>query len=261
MKVDIKDKVAIVTGAAMGIGRRTAELLAANGAQVIVADIDDAQAKATAAEIPGALSLRMDVSDEAAVTAGIDWVGSRYGKIDILINNAGINTGKHRVTIDEFPVTEWDRIMAVDLRGLFLVSRAVSAVMLRHGSGRIVNVSSVLGVVPARLQCAFTAAKAGVVHLTRTMAIELGARGILTNAVAPGSVLTAGTEALFYGKDALQSDRAQRLLAHIPMGRPAHVDEIANVTLFLVAPESSYINGQTLCVDGGWSAGGFLRDF
>jgi NAD(P)-dependent dehydrogenase (short-subunit alcohol dehydrogenase family) len=133
--------------------------------------------------------------------------------------------------------------------------------MLRHGGGRIVNIASVLGVVPARLQCAYTAAKAGVVHLTRTMAIELGSRGVLTNCVAPGSVLTAGTEALFYSKNAIQAERAKSLLAHIPMGRPAQVEEIANAILFLVAPESGYINGQTLCVDGGWSAGGFLRDF
>jgi NAD(P)-dependent dehydrogenase (short-subunit alcohol dehydrogenase family) len=100
-----------------------------------------------------------------------------------------------------------------------------------------------------------------VVQLTRTMAIELGARGVLTNCVAPGSVLTPGTEALFYGKDALQADRAQRLLAHIPLGRPARVEEIAHAVLFLAAPESGYINGQTLCVDGGWTAGGFFRDF
>ena len=133
----------------------------------------------------------MDVSSEAEVAAGIDWVQSKFGRIDILVNNAGINTGKHRVTLDEFPVEEWDRIMAVDLRGLFLVSRAGSALMLRHGGGRIVNIASVLGVVPARLQCAYTAAKAGVVHLTRTMAIELGSRGVLTNCVAPGSVLEA----------------------------------------------------------------------
>ncbi len=261
MKVDLQDKIVLITGAAMGIGRKTAEIFSANGAKVVVADIDEEAARATAATLPGALALRMDVSNEAEVAKGVEWIASELGRIDVLVNNAGINTGKHRVTIDEFPVAEWDRIMAVDLRGLFLVSRAVSAVMLRHGSGRIVNVSSVLGVVPARLQCAFTAAKAGVVHLTRTMAIELGARGVLTNAVAPGSIRTAGTEALFYNQDAIQAARAQRLLDHVPMGRPGAVEEVANTILFLAAPESSYINGQIICVDGGWSAGGFLRDF
>jgi NAD(P)-dependent dehydrogenase (short-subunit alcohol dehydrogenase family) len=261
MKIDLSNKVALVTGAAMSIGRKTAEVLAANGAQVVIADIDEAEARKTASEIPGSSALRMDVSSEAEVAKGIDWIQSKFGRIDILVNNAGVNTGKHRVTFDEFPVAEWDRIISVDLRGLFLVSRAGAAVMLRHGGGRIVNIASVLGVVPARLQCAYTAAKAGVVHLTRTMAIELSHRGVLTNAVAPGSVLTAGTQALFYSKDAIQSERAKSLLAHIPMGRPAHLEEIANAVLFLVAPESGYITGQTLCVDGGWSAGGFLRDF
>jgi 3-oxoacyl-[acyl-carrier protein] reductase len=261
MKVDLKNKVAIVTGAAMGIGRVTAEVLAANGAKVIVADIDADRAQQTAQEIPDASHIRMDVTIEAEVKAGIERIQSQYGRIDILVNNAGINTAKHRVTLDQFPTEEWDKIMAVDLRGLFLVSREAAAIMLRQRDGRIINVSSVLGVIPARLQCAYTAAKAGVVNLTRTMAIEFGSQGVLTNCVAPGSTVTAGTEALFYGKDAQQAERAQRLLAHIPLGRPGRVEEIAHAILFLAAPESSYINGQTLCVDGGWSAGGFFRDF
>jgi 3-oxoacyl-[acyl-carrier protein] reductase len=133
--------------------------------------------------------------------------------------------------------------------------------MVRHGSGRIVNVSSVLGVVPARLQCAFNSAKAGVINLTRSMAIELAAKGILVNCIAPGSILTAATEQLFYSKDAIQAERRDKILSHIPLGRTGTVEEIASTILFLVAPESSYITGQTLCVDGGWSAGGFFRDF
>src|SRR5262249_5333181 len=103
--------------------------------------------------------------------------------------------------------------------------------------------------------------KAGIVHLTRTMAIELGEHGILVNCVAPGSTLTEGTKQLFYSEHAVQKDRVDRLLSHIPLGRAATVEEIAHAVLFFAAPESSYITGQTLCVDGGWSAGGFLRDF
>lgn len=261
MNVDLKDKVAVITGSVGAIGRATADVLAANGAKVIICDLDEAKTRKTASEIPGALPLRMDISAEADVKAGIAWVHSQCGHIDILVNNAGINTFRNRVTLDEFSTDEWDKVMAVDLRGLFLVSREVSAVMVRQGAGRIVNIASVLGLVPARLQCAYTAAKAGVVQLTRTMAIELGSRGVLTNGVAPGSVATAGTAALFYGKDAIQADRAKRLLNHIPMGRAGTVQEMAHAVLFLCAPESSYINGQTLCVDGGWTAGGFLRDF
>ena len=117
--------------------------------------------------------------------------------------------------------------------------------------------------LPARLQCAFTAAKAGVVHLTRTMAIELGEHGILVNCVAPGSTLTEGTKQLFYGeRRSMQKDRVnRRLLNHIPLGRAGTVEDMAHAVLFFVAPESGYITGQTLCVDGGWTAGGFFRDF
>jgi 3-oxoacyl-[acyl-carrier protein] reductase len=261
MKVDLQDKVAIVTGAARGIGQATARMLADNGAIVILADFDEATAKIAASEIPRAHALRLDISDQAEVEAGINWVTSTFERIDILVNNAGINTLYHRVTVDQFPVEEWDRIVNVDLRGLFLVSRFASAAMVRQGGGRILNVSSVLGVVPARLQCAFTAAKAGVINLTRSMAIELASKGILVNCVAPGSILTTATEKLFYSADAVQTERRKQVIAHIPLARTGTVDEIAWAILFFVAPESSYITGQTLCVDGGWSAGGFFRDF
>ena len=251
----------MITGAARGIGCAIAESMANNGARVIVADIDKAGAQATSDRIPNSRPLRMDVTDQAEVEQGIQWVKSEFGRIDILVNNAGLNTAKSRVTVDQFSIEEWDLIMNVDLRGLFLVSRTVSAIMSEQGEGRIVNISSVLGVVPARLQCAFTAAKAGVVNLTRAMAIELAQRGILVNCVAPGSTLTAGTKSLFYGKDALMGNRADWVKTQVPMGRPGSVEEIAVAVLFFCAPENSYTTGQTLCVDGGWSAGGFLREF
>ena len=262
MKVDLSNKVALVTGAAHGIGLATARLLADNGARVVIADLDGAGAVAAAAGMKGATGLRMDVSSAAEVETGIRNIQAQFGRIDILVNNAGINTTSHRVTIDQFPLEEWDRIMAVDLRGVFLVSRAVSAVMIAQKAGRIVNIASVLGIVPARLQCAYTAAKAGVVNLTCTMAIELAPAGIAVNCVAPGSTLTAGTAQLFYGeKDAAQKEKAQRMLSHVPAGRPGTVEEVAQAVLFFTDPEASYITGQILSVDGGWSAGGFLRDF
>ena len=261
MKVDLTGKVALVTGAARGIGQVTAQVLAENGAMVILADIDEAGAQQASANISHSTAIRMDVSDDKEVADGISWIVAKYGRIDILVNNAGINTLKNRVTIDEFPIAEWDHIMDVDLRGLFLVSRLVCATMIKQGGGRVVNISSVLGVIPARLQCAFNAAKAGVINLTRAMAIELATQGILVNCVAPGSVLTPATEKLFYGNSAAMSEKCSAALSHIPLGRAGSPEEIAHTILFLVAPESSYTTGQTICVDGGWSAGGFFRNF
>jgi NAD(P)-dependent dehydrogenase (short-subunit alcohol dehydrogenase family) len=261
MKIDLDGKRALVTGAARGIGQAIAVQLSANGARVACADIDGEAVKELAAEVANSLAVEMDISDESQVNRGVDHVAQQLGGLDILVNNAGINTMKHRVNIDQFPLEEWERILKVDLTGTYLVSKAVTPIMAHQNDGRIVNIASVAGVVPMRLQCAFTAAKAGVVHLTKTMAIELAEQGILVNCVAPGSTLTDGTRQLFYGEDAIQKERAERMLSHVPLGRPGTVDEIAHAVLFFTAPASSYITGQTLCVDGGWTAGGFFRDF
>ncbi len=262
MKVDLNGKFALVTGAARGIGQSIADTLTANGAQVAYADIDFPSVKEAAAKSRGALAVEIDIGNESRVNSAMEEVVKQFGRLDILVNNAGVNTLKHRVNIDQFPLEEWERIVKIDLTGTYLVSKAAAQVMLKHGSGgRIINISSVLGVIPARLQCAFTAAKAGVVHLTRTLAIELGEHGILVNCVAPGSTVTEGTKQLFYSENALQKDRVKALLSHIPLGRAGTVEEMAHAVLFFAAPESGYITGQVLCVDGGWSAGGFFRDF
>ena len=177
-----------------------------------------------------------------------------------MVNNAGINSLVHRVTIDEYPRSEWDRILAVDLTGLYEVSKAAARVMRAQGGGRIINIASIAGLVPLRLQCAFVAAKAGVVNLTRAMALELGPHGILVNGIAPGSTLTEGTRRLFYGEDGTFREHVQRMLDHVPLGRPGTTDEIAVAALFLADPENSYMNGHILVVDGGWTAG-YARDF
>jgi 3-oxoacyl-[acyl-carrier protein] reductase len=260
MKVNLEGKVALVTGAARGIGQAIADTLAMNGARVIYADIDLETARQSAAKSPGALALRMDVTDEREVDSVMAAILQRCGQLDILINNAGVNTLAHRVNIDQFPTAEWERILRVDLTGLFQVSRAAARPMLAQKSGRIINVSSVLGLVPARLQCPFVAAKAGVVNLTKAMALELGAQGVLSNCIAPGSILTEGTRKLFYSEEGKFSDRVQAMLAHIPLGRPGTCAEVAHAALFLAAPESSYINGTVLTVDGGWLAG-YIREF
>ena len=154
------------------------------------------------------------------------------------------------------------QIVNVDLvlHGVFHVSKAAARVMIPRKTGRIINIASIAGLVPLRLQCAFVAAKAGVVNLTKAMALELGPHGILVNGIAPGSTLTDGTRALFYGEDGLFKDSVKQMLAHIPLGRPATVEEIAHAALFLAAPESSYVNGHILTVDGGWTAG-YTREF
>ncbi len=260
MKVNLSDKVALVTGAARGIGQAIADALAANGASVFYTDIDLPGATAAASRSPGASALRLDVTDPDQIEEAFVEVLKTCGRLDVLVNNAGVNTMAHRVTIDKFPPEEWDRIVKVDLDGVFLMSRRAAQVMTGQGSGRIINISSIAGLVPLRLQCAFVAAKAGVVNLTKAMALELGPRGVLVNAIAPGSTLTDGTRQLFYGPDGLFKESVQQMLAHVPLGRPGTVEEIAHAALFLAAPESSYINGHVLVVDGGWTAG-YAREF
>ncbi len=254
MNVDLTNKIAMVTGAGRGIGKAIANSFTANGAVVFHADVSFEP------EDERANLVTMDVTCVEQVTAAMDSIRTTHGKLDILVNNAGINTMAHRVNIDQFPREEWDRILAVDLTGLYEVSRAAIPLIRLAGGGRIINIASIGGLVPLRLQCAFTAAKAGVINLTKAMAIELGREGILTNAIAPGSVLTEGTRRLFYGDDGMFNSRVQQMLDHVPLGRPGTPEEIAHAALFLAAPESSYVNGHCLTVDGGWTAG-YVRDF
>lgn len=179
MKVNLKGKVALVTGAARGIGKAIAEALSLNDAKVVFGDVDFAAAKESAANIRNGVAMELDVSDESQVQAVVDNIVRELGHLDILINNAGVNTLAHRVNIDQFPTAEWRRILEVDLTGLFFVSRSAARPMLAQKSGRIINISSVLGIAPARLQSPFIAAKAGVINLTKAMALELGAQGVL----------------------------------------------------------------------------------
>jgi 3-oxoacyl-[acyl-carrier protein] reductase len=260
MQADLSGKVALVTGAARGIGQAIADRFAANGATVYYTDLVLEEARAAAQKTPNGRALKLDVTSAADIAEAVQRVVAESGRLDVLVNNAGVNTMAHRVTIDQFPRDEWDRILAVDLTGLYEMSRAVSAVMRAQKSGRIINIASIAGLVPLRLQCAFVAAKAGVVNLTRAMALELGPHGVLTNGIAPGSTLTEGTRKLFYGDDGMFKESVQRMLDHVPLGRPGTVDEIAVAALFLADPENSYMNGHILTVDGGWTAG-YTRDF
>ncbi|MCX5477550.1 SDR family NAD(P)-dependent oxidoreductase [Kaistia geumhonensis] len=256
MRCDLSGRVAFVTGAAGGIGRAIVDRLAANGAAIVVADVDGEGAARVAAGLPDAIAVEVDIRNEAAVAAAVEQTTRAYGRLDILVNNAGVNTLAHRVGIDQFPVEEWHRIVGVDLDGLFLMSRAALQPMIAGGrGGRIVNIASVVGLAAMRLQSPFVAAKAGIIHLTRSMALELAPHGILTNAIAPGSIMTEVTRKLFYGEEGSFHARTEAFMRHIPLGRPGAPEEIAEAVLFLAAPEASYVNGQVLAVDGGWTAG------
>src|SRR5436190_268502 len=188
MRCDLTGKVSLVTGAARGIGQAIADRLAANGSRVVYTDLDAADPRDAAARGPGSLYLRMDVTRAEEVNAVLERVAAECGRLDVLVNNAG------------------------------------------------------------------------VVTLTRAMALELGPHGILVNAIAPGSTLTEGTRRLFYGEDGSFRHAVQRMLDHVPLGRPATTDEIAVAALFLADPENTYVTGHVLTVDGGWTAG-YSRDF
>jgi NAD(P)-dependent dehydrogenase (short-subunit alcohol dehydrogenase family) len=265
MQVDLHGQVALVTGAAQGIGRSIADTLARNGARIIYTDLDIGRASEAArnAETLGEehLSYAMDVSDGSRIEATVAKAIAAAGRVDILINNAGIGVkAADRKTIDDFPIETWEEMLRIDLTGVFRVTRAVVPHMKAQRSGRIINIASVLGLVPMRLQSSYVAAKAGVVNLTRSMALELASHGILVNGIAPGSTATEGWKRWIGDAKSEELDLHARLLSHIPLGRPASTQEIANGALFLAAPESSYITGHILPIDGGWTAG-FARDF
>lgn len=259
MKVELEGKIALVTGAATGIGKASAEALLANGATVVFSDRDAARLHETAAGRGDAVVI--DVAEREAITEGVAAILRRHRRIDILVNNAGIGVAAaDRKTVDEFPIEVWDQILAVDLTGVFLMSRVVAASMKAQGSGAVVNIASTTGLAPLRLQSPYIAAKAAVINLTRSMAIELATHGVRVNAVAPGSTATEAWERWMQDPASRAQDLHAGQMATIPMQRPATTAEIANGVLFLASPAASYITGHTLVIDGGWTAG-YARDW
>ncbi len=257
MNVDLTGKTAIVTGASQGIGKSIAEALARNGAKLVLADVRVDQGNAVAESL-GASFMRCDISDPEQVRSLIDSTVDRLGKLDIMINNAGINSGRpeDRVTVDKYPDETWRKIIDIDLNGTFYCCKAAAAQMITQGSGSIVNIASIAGVVALRLQIGFVAAKAAIIKMTEAMACELGPLGIRVNTVSPGSTLTEGTRELFYNDKA----KADHVLSFMPLRRPGETSEIADAVLFLASDAASYVNGHNLVVDGGWTCG-FNRDF
>jgi pyridoxal 4-dehydrogenase len=238
----LQDRVAIVTGSAQGIGRAIADKLAAEGAKVVVADIDSSGAAAAAAQIPGAFAVTVDVSDPDQVTSLIEQTVAHFGTLDVLVNNAAIVPF---TAWDDIDFKEWRRIMAVNLDGVFLTCRAASDEMRKHGYGRIVNIASNVVVAGTPNLAHYVAAKGGVFGFTRALATELGKYGITVNAVAPGLTETEGTLA---SPHAAAFDFVQSLQAIPRRGLAA---DIAPSVAFLASEEAGWVTGSMLVVDGG----------
>jgi 3-oxoacyl-[acyl-carrier protein] reductase len=259
MKVDLTNRIAMVTGAAGAIGRSAALALAENGAQVALVDLHGSEQ--TCHEIckrgGKARGYQADISDPSAVDATVAQIEADLGPVDILANSAGVDSGD-RFPVHQFPDSEWHRILHGDLDGVFYCSRAVSAQMVERRKGTIINIASVFGIVPARLQSAHAAANAGVVNFTRAHALEVGQYGVRVNGVAPGLILTEAAKASFYSPENKPS--ADSWLSHIPLGVPGQTEDIAAAVLYLASDAAKNVTGQVLVIDGGWTAG-FSRDW
>ena len=245
-------RVAAVTGAAQGIGRRTAEVLAGRGYALALNDIQPLAATLASVRALGAEAIEVpgDVSNEADVDRIARAVHDRYGRVDVLVNNAGISFIR---PAEETGAAEWRRVLEVNLTGPFLLCRAFGRIMLRQGEGAIVNVASVAGLAGIGDRAAYNASKHGLIGLTRTLASEWGGRGIRTNAVCPGWVKTEMDEADQAGGYYSDADIENR----VPMARFARPNEIAEAIAFLADPRlSGFVNGMELRVDGGWLADG-----
>ena len=245
-------RVAVITGAAQGIGRRTAEVLAARGCSLAIIDIQSAAATCDAVRSAGAsiFEVHADVSNEADVDRAARAIEEHYGRVDVLVNNAGISFIR---PAEETGAAEWRRVLDVNLTGPFLLSRAFGIGMLRRREGAIVNVASVAGLAGIGDRAAYNASKHGLVGLTRTLAAEWGGRGVRVNAVCPGWVKTEMDVADQAGGSYSDADIENR----VPMGRFARPDDIAQAIAFLADPAlSGFVNGETLRVDGGWLGDG-----
>jgi 3-oxoacyl-[acyl-carrier protein] reductase len=239
----LKDKVAIITGAAKGIGFSTAQRFAAEGAKVIITDMNFEAVKGAAAQVPNAEAYVMNVTDRASIQAVVDQVMQKYGRIDILINNAGITQDARLIKMTE---AQFDTVIDVNLKGVFNCTQLVVPHMLDAGSGAIVNASSVVGLYGNFGQTNYSATKFGVIGFTKTWARELGPKGIRVNAICPGFIATEMVKAM--PENILQDIERRSWL-----GRLGTPEEIANVYLFLASNEASFINGVALEVSGGIS--------
>jgi len=243
--MQLTGQVALITGGARGIGREIALAFAQAGAEIALFDVNSPQVEQTAGELRAlgrrAEGLVVDVTDGNQVDAGVAKVLDKLGRIDILINNAGITKDSLLIRMDD---AQWDRVLAINLKGTFLCTRAVSKHMLKQRRGRIVSIASIVGIIGNPGQANYAASKAGIIGLTKAVAKELASRGITCNAIAPGFIKTEMTEAL-------PEQAKQRLMDAIPMGTLGEPKDVASAALFLVSEAARYITGHVLVVDGG----------
>jgi D-threitol dehydrogenase (NAD+) len=238
-------KVAIVTGGASGIGSAIADTFAAKGAAVAILDVQTDKAAEKARALGTAhCAIGCDVTEPESVRSSVSHVADRYGRVDILVNSAGI---VRLAPAETLSLADWDLTMSVNLRGTFLMSQAAGMIMLAAGHGRIVNLTSQAATVALEAHAAYCASKAAVLGLTRVLAAEWAGRGVTVNAISPTVVLTE------LGRRAWSGDKAEAMLAQIPVGRFAEPGEIAAVALFLASDDSLMINGADIVVDGGYT--------
>ena len=246
MRIELKDRVALVTGSTRGIGRAIAEMLAAAGAAVAVTGRDQARADAVAAELAAthgvtARGYACDVGEVAQCTALVESVERDFGRLDILVNNAGLTRDNLIMRLKD---EDWDTVINANLRGAFATCRAASRGMMKRRSGRIINLASVVGIMGNKGQVNYAASKAGLIGLTKSLARELGSRGVAANVVAPGYIDTDMTAAM-------PAEAKAALSSSIPLERLGTPADIAAMVTFLASEQAGYITGQVFVVDGG----------
>jgi NAD(P)-dependent dehydrogenase (short-subunit alcohol dehydrogenase family) len=253
----LADKVAIITGAGSGMGRVAAQMFAAEGAKVVVVDFDEAAGRETAASVTEsggeASFVRADVSDEADARAMVEHAVERYGRVDVLYNNAGVMPEQDHSVIDN-DVPTWDRVMAINVRGVFLACKYAIPRMIEQGSGSVINISSFVALLGCSVpQDAYTASKGAVLSLTRSLAVQFAPQGVRSNAICPGPIETP-----MLMEWLLKDEEARNVrLARNPTGRFGKPEEIVNVAIYLASDESRWTNGAHFVIDGGISVNYF----